>query len=165
MSTANQSQLFLWPRKCVARVVQCNSVELGNQKPSLAAIFWWLKETLFLRRSADRHMKETIVQIIDQFLSWENETHQRSFVVPGAVLVFSSVDRLTGWWLRFGRYWGDAFRLRRQEGSLRYCTSLGWKMCGDRVFFFVEARRGLKLGGGFEYFLFSPLLGEDSHFD
>ncbi len=55
MSTANQSQLFLWPRKCVARVVQCNSVELGNQKSSLAAIFWWLKEKLFPCRSADRH--------------------------------------------------------------------------------------------------------------
>ena len=25
--------------------------------------------------------------------------------------------------------------------------------------------RKYKLGGGFKYFLFSPLLGEDSHFD
>ena len=153
MSTANQSQLFLWPRKCVARVVQCNSVELGNQKPSLAAIFWWLKEILFLRRSADRHMKETIVQIIDQFLSWEKETHQRSFVVPGAVLVFSSVGSTVSSlpsivWQVGGYVLDDTgvmlSRLRRQEGRPTILHVTWLERCGgDRVFFFFfEARFG-----------------------
>ena len=29
----------------------------------------------------------------------------------------------------------------------------------------IQLRIGAPLGGGFKYFLFSPLFGEDSHFD
>ena len=38
--------------------------------------------------------------------------------------------------------------------------------CGETQRMRVEETdEDLKLGGGFKYFLFSPLLGEDSHFD
>ncbi len=35
----------------------------------------------------------------------------------------------------------------------------------NMTIFFKEFRPMTELGGGFKHFLFSPLLGEDSHFD
>ena len=47
--------------------------------------------------------------------------------------------------------------------------SIGWflgsKKCVFSVLLMVQKSNHQLLGGGFEYFLFSPLFGEDPHFD
>ena len=57
----------------------------------------------------------------------------------------------------------DAFRpgIHRDGGYLKWIPSKETKVLTVMVMRRVDS----KLGGGFTYFLFSPLFGEDSHFD
>ena len=61
----------------------------------------------------------------------------------------------------------------RPVRSQQFCTAGGGlcKVCIKRVLSLnfdthrIHGRNGTVLGGGFKYFLCSPLLGQDSHFD
>ena len=47
-------------------------------------------------------------------------------------------------------------------------TCMGWSWCRwskDQTQHNIETKQMIFLGGGFKYLIFSPLLGEDSHFD
>ena len=59
--------------------------------------------------------------------------------------VFAAPCSVTG-----GNLWGISRQSEQSDQSVRF---------KHRLFHIV------KLGGGFKYFLFPPLLGEDSHFD
>ena len=51
-----------------------------------------------------------------------------------------------------------------EVGDLRFNAETVWLGGFQPPSFNIEPEKN-KLGGGFKYFLFSPLLGEDSHFD
>ena len=58
---------------------------------------------------------------------------------------------------------GKNMKLGNPENWMNHLEDLPRKMEQPEPFFFLT--KCMILGGGFKYFLFSPLFGEDSHFD